>query len=327
MIKTILLPTIDLIFKILFGSADSKEILADLLFSVLNLPQEEYEDLTISNPFLLQEYKGDKLGILDIKLKLKTGKVINIEMQVDSLPFLETRILFYSSKMVTEQIGEGDNYDKIKPVISIIITDHIAIKQSQKFHHNFGLYDIETGMKFTDKVEIHILEIPKARKTQIKPETESLLNWMEFFDIKNREDLAMVAEKSPIMKKATSRLLTISQDEQARELYEARLKEQRDIISREYAARQEGMEQGIERGIEQGIERGIEQGIEQGIERGIEQGIERGIERGIWLVAKNLLKLNMPTNEIALATGLTEEEIEGVRNSELKIKTSKTRRI
>ena len=84
----------------------------------------------------------------------------------------------------------------------------------------------------------------------------------------------MVAEKSPIMKKATSRLLTISQDEQARELYEARLKEQRDIISREYAARQEG----------------------------------------IWLVAKNLLKLNMPTNEIALATGLTEDEIEGVRN-------------
>ena len=65
----------------------------------------------------------------------------------------------------------------------------------------------------------------------------------------------------------------------------------------------------IEQGIEIGFERGIEQGIEQGIERGIEQGIEQGIELRNVEVAKNLLAMNFPINDIMKATGCTEEQI------------------
>ena len=46
----------------------------------------------------------------------------------------------------------------------------------------------------------------------------------------------MLAEKSPTMKKATLRLLELSADEKARQLYEARLKEQRDNYAREKGA-------------------------------------------------------------------------------------------
>ncbi|MCL2217660.1 MAG: Rpn family recombination-promoting nuclease/putative transposase [Defluviitaleaceae bacterium] len=95
-------------------------------------------------------YKGDKLGILDVKLKLKTGKVINIEVQVDPMPFMESRILFYVSKLITEQMDKSDQYGKIKRVISIIITDHTLIKHSEKYHHHFGLYDIKSGIQLTD---------------------------------------------------------------------------------------------------------------------------------------------------------------------------------
>ena len=137
----ILSPMSDIIFKLLFGAEGSIEILTDFLLAVLNLSPDEYDEITISNPFLLQEYKGDKLGILDVKLKLKSGKIINVELQADSMPFMESRILFYVSKMITEQINESDQYEKIKRVISIIITGHPLIKQSEKYHHRFGLYD------------------------------------------------------------------------------------------------------------------------------------------------------------------------------------------
>ena len=208
---------------------------------MLNLSPNEYDDISISNPFLLQEYKGDKLGILDVKLKLKTGKVLNIEIQVDPMPFMESRIMFYVSKLVTEQINESEQYDKIKRVISIITTDHTLIKESDKFHHRFGLYDIESRILLTDIMEIHTLEIPKARKlfrdkednTTNKPQ---LLDWMKFLDVKTEEELNMLAEKSPVMKKATIRLLELSADERARQLYEARLKEQRDSWAREQGA-------------------------------------------------------------------------------------------
>ena len=43
----ILLPKVDVIFKLLFGDNRNKEILIDFLQSVLNLPDEEYEEITI----------------------------------------------------------------------------------------------------------------------------------------------------------------------------------------------------------------------------------------------------------------------------------------
>ena len=232
----ILSPMTDIIFKLLMGTENSKEILTDFLLAVLNLSQDEYEEITIQNPFLLQEFKGDKLGILDVKLKLKSGKILNIEVQVEPMPFMESRILFYVSKLITEQIGESDQYEKIKRVISIIITGHPMIKQSEKYHHHFRLYDIESDILLTDALEIHTLEVPKARKVSEDTERTDLLDWMKFFDVKTEDELNMLAKKSPAMKRATLRLLELSADEKARQLYEARLKEQRDSYAREKGA-------------------------------------------------------------------------------------------
>jgi predicted transposase/invertase (TIGR01784 family) len=251
------------------GTENSKEILTDFLLAVLSLSPDEYDEITIQNPFLLQEYKGDKLGILDVKLKLKSGKILNIEVQVDPMPFMESRILFYVSKLITEQIGESDQYEKIKRVISIIITGHPLIKQSEKYHHHFGLYDIESKVLLTDALEIHTLEVPKARKVDEDSEKADLLNWMKFFDARTEEDLNMLAQKSPAMKRATLRLLELSADEKARQLYEARLKEQRDSYARE---------------------------------RGAEKN-------ALLVVAQNLIARGRPVDEIVEDTGLTREEV------------------
>ncbi|MCL2221800.1 MAG: Rpn family recombination-promoting nuclease/putative transposase [Oscillospiraceae bacterium] len=271
----ILSPMSDIIFKLLMGTETGKDILSDFLLAVLKLPPHEYDDITIMNPFLLQEYKGDKLGILDVKLKLKSGKVLNIEVQIDPMPFMESRILFYISKLVTEQIGESDQYDKIKPVISIIITGHTLIADSEKYHHHFRLYDVENRVLLTDSLGIYTLEVPKARNVVDEDEDLDLLNWMKFFDIKSEEDADMLATKSPEMRKATVRLMELSADEKARQLYEARLKEQRDNYAREWGA----------------------------------------VHGAKIEIAKKLLKRNRPINEIMEDTGLTYDEIESLQNS------------
>ena len=271
----ILSPMMDIIFKLLMGAENSKEILSDFLMAVLNLAPDELEDITISNPILLQEYKGDKLGILDVKLKLKSGKVLNIEVQVDHIPHMDNRILFYVSKLITEQIGESDQYEKIKPVISIIITGHTLIKQSEKFHHHFKLYDIENGVLLTDALQIHTLEVPKTRKISEDTTKAELLNWMKFFDIKSEEDMEMLSRKSPAMKRATLRLKELSADEKTRQIYDERLKEQRDRYAREQGARQD--------------------------------------ER--FIIASNMLMDSEPFDKIARYTGLTYDDIEDLQNT------------
>ena len=64
----------------------------------------------------------------------------------------------------------------------------------------------------------------------------------------------------------------------------------------------EGMQEGIEIGMKQGMEKGMEQGMEKGMEKGMKQGMEQGMEKKGRTVIMNLLKLNMPIDNIAAAT-------------------------
>ena len=70
----------DWIFKLLFGDIRHKSMLINLLKGFVELPDEEYE-LTFLDTHLKPETEDDKLGILDVKVQTKSGKIINIEIQ------------------------------------------------------------------------------------------------------------------------------------------------------------------------------------------------------------------------------------------------------
>ena len=271
--NTILKPKTDIVFKLLFGSETSTEILTDFLMAVLNLSPDEYDEVAITNPILLQEYKEDKLGILDVRLKLKSGKIIHVEIQVQPTKFMKERILFYDAKLITDQIGESDKYSKIKRVISIVITDYILINESLKYHHCFKLHDPENNVTFTDLFEIHTLEIPKIGESDSTP----LWNWMKFLDVKTEEELRMIAVKNPVIEKAAMRVLELSADEKARMLYEDRLKAQRDRWARD------------------------------------EYVEDMATAKAQQAFAIKLLQRNRPIDEIVEDTGLSYEEVEALR--------------
>ncbi|MDR3123177.1 MAG: Rpn family recombination-promoting nuclease/putative transposase [Treponema sp.] len=67
---TLMLPKVDIAFKLLFGDERSKNILTDFLKAVLpDLAEEEFEELTIVDPHLKREFIDDKLEILDVKAR------------------------------------------------------------------------------------------------------------------------------------------------------------------------------------------------------------------------------------------------------------------
>ncbi|MCL1793959.1 MAG: Rpn family recombination-promoting nuclease/putative transposase [Oscillospiraceae bacterium] len=266
-------PKSDIIFKLLFGDERSIDMLTDFLKAVLRLPADEYEEVIIVDPHLLREYDRDKLGILDVKVKTKTKKVIDIEIQVEPTPGFKERIIYYSSKMVTEQIGSSEKHHEIKRVISIIITNYELIKKSPKYHHRFVLYDPENGVEFTDLIEVNTLELQKIPEAEDGTE---LWNWLKFLSAERKEDLEMIAERSPQVKKAVVRLMELSNDERMRLLYESRQKMEWDIQSRERGA----------------------------------------IKTREHEIAKNLLSMDMPIDKIVTATGLTREEIEELQTAD-----------
>ena len=73
----------------------------------------------------------DKIGILDVRAIID-GKInCDIEVQVVDQRNIEKRILFYWSKLYIDSIKEGNDYNKLKKTIIVLILDYNLEKLSK----------------------------------------------------------------------------------------------------------------------------------------------------------------------------------------------------
>jgi predicted transposase/invertase (TIGR01784 family) len=241
----IMLPKVDFAFKLLFGDRRSKNILADFLKAVLpGLAQEEFEELTIADPHLKREFAGDKLEILDVKVRTAGGKSINIEIQISDMPEMRSRISYSLSNMITEQIGMGGHYSELKQAVSIVITDYDFIPETERCHTVFRMLERDEHFPFNDLMEINVLNLERL---PVDGEGK-LMDWLRFLKAEREEEFKMLAEKNPIINEAYCKLQEMSEDKANRMIYEARLKAQRDEYSRIEGALRKGREEGREEG-------------------------------------------------------------------------------
>jgi uncharacterized protein YaeQ len=94
----------------------------------------------------------------------------------------------------------------------------------------------------TDKIEIHIIELEKAREEYLKDKNNKKAQWMLFIDNPNSEEVHKVMNENKDIEKATVEIVKMSEDEKMRKLAELREKAIMDEKSI-YAA---GMDKGIE---------------------------------------------------------------------------------
>jgi len=224
-IRVILPVKSDVVFRLFFADERDTNDLVKFLKAVVRLPEDDYNEIEIADPHLLREFDGDKLAIIDVKLHTKSKKTIHIEIQLRVTPELKERIVYYGSKLITEQLGKGNDYDTIKKVISIVITEEPLIADSPKYHHRFVMYDQEAGIEFSDLLEIHTLELNKLPLTADGTE---LYDWAKFINAETEEELDMLAERNPQFQPTIVKLRELSADEKARDLYERREKARRD---------------------------------------------------------------------------------------------------
>ncbi|MDR2542184.1 MAG: Rpn family recombination-promoting nuclease/putative transposase [Treponema sp.] len=75
-------PLEDFAFKQIFGEQQNIDITRAFLKTLLDIPENEFEKLTVVNPTIGKIFKRGKAGIVDIKLTTKSGKIIHVELQV-----------------------------------------------------------------------------------------------------------------------------------------------------------------------------------------------------------------------------------------------------
>ena len=92
-------PTVDYCFKELLAYP---EIRKGFVAAILNQDPEEIAETTLMPTILGKDTENGKYGILDVRIKMKSGTQMDLEMQVAPFKFWDNRVIFYLSKMYTD---------------------------------------------------------------------------------------------------------------------------------------------------------------------------------------------------------------------------------
>ena len=288
--------------------------LSELLF-------EEITILEVLESESNQEQDRDKFNRLDIKVKNSHQEIILIEIQYSSeLDYLQ-RILYATSRAVTEHLNKGDAYSKINKVISVNILyfdfgdgDDYLYKGSTQFIGMNNKMPLRLNAKQTelyqsDQVAALYPEYYLIKINNFNDHAKNSLDeWIYF--LKNEEIKDNFKARGLKQAKETLDYLKMSKAERLRYQrhednthHRASLHESTFII-----AKMEGIEEGIEQGIEQGIE--LEK---KKSEKKLAAEKQKREQEQILLI-KRLSQQGFAQENIAKMLNLSDEDVKAVLN-------------
>ena len=280
---------------IFMRSVVKPNILKPLLEYIL---EKEIVELEILNPNLIQDYFKVRGQRLDALVKTKED-IINVEINSNYNEEILIRNLHYIFKLASENTKRGNKYKIDNKIVQI----NLNFSNSKYEKCEYLLYDKRNELILTDYIKIYNIGIDKYIKNYYNngkkfTKGEDLIIMLDL----DKKELEELSEKSDIVDNFKEDVIKANEDEFVVEW-----------ISKEEEQKQYE-EVMYEKGLNQGLNRGKQQGLLEGIEQGIEQGFKKGVKKTNINNARKMLELNMDLDMISKITGLTKEEIKGLRN-------------
>ena len=293
--------TNDYAFKKLFGTEENKDVMIEFVSLVTGMNKADFEDVKIENTELIPMFFTDKRGRVDVKIALKNGAKIDVEMQNIFFSDYPKRSLYYWAQLFLENFHRGYEYSELNKCISINILN-APFPLTDKLHSEYKILEVEKHTLLDDVFEMHFFDLTKLKEGDMLHTMSEIEQWLLF--IKTRKDAVRegLSENNPVMSKANEALKHFYLTDEDKKLYLMANNARSDIASIRGDGRREGREEGREEGSREGREKGREEGMREGIEEGSHA---KAIE-----TARNCLALKMSVGTIAKITGLSIEEIE-----------------
>ena len=205
----------------------------------------------IENPIELGKTIEDKDCVLDIKLTLNGGKIINIEVQNTDEDNWPERSLLYWSRAY-DNLKQGQDYSELLPTCHIGILNFTLFPEAPQFYSEYRILNTENHYCYTDKFCIRVLDL-----TQIENAGDAnprLLKWARIFLAKTIEELEQLAGREEALQEMVLELKKLSEEEKIRMACEAREDYERRMLTQYRAGERAGREEGITQGITRGQE-------------------------------------------------------------------------
>lgn len=262
-------------FKRIFGTKPNKDLLIDFLNSLFN-GEQVVKDVTFLNSEHVGDVHTDRKAIFDVYCENEKGEKFIVEMQNAYQTYFKDRSLYYATFPIREQAqkGEGWNY-KLKYVYVVALLNYDMSDPAfsdDTINHDIGLLDKQTHRVFNDKLTFKYVEISKFNK-RIEELKTNYDKWLFVLQNLSRLDCQPEYLKTAVFNRlfAEAEIAKFTRAE-LRE-YEDSLKAYRDI------------------------------------KNSLDSAEEKGERKKAIEIAKNLLEMGMPIDNIMKATGLSLEEI------------------
>lgn len=269
--------------KNLMGKDERKGLALDFLNSIVELEDNKYfVDLKFLNTEKTPDKIDGKLSRLDIQAQTDDGTFWDIEVQVSREDYMPERSLFYLSRIYGNQLNSGEKYPVLKRTIGInLLNFNLDQLKTLSSWHNYCCFCVpNTNVVVTRHLEMHFLELPKIKISDIK-KLKKAEQWGAYFSGKYTDkDMEVLAMNNPVIKQALD--------------YEAYFNSN-DELRKEYLAREEAI-------LDERIRHGYSH------QRGVQEGIQKEKLQNII----NFLKLGVDIETIAKGVNLSIDEIKKI---------------
>ncbi len=258
--------------------------------------------------------KQDKFNRVDIKVKNSKEEIILIEIQYErELDYLQ-RMLYATSKTISEHIQEGKAYAEITRVISIAVLyfnfgegDDYIYQGTTSFigMHNHSVLKLNPKQTELYKAELVKKLFPQYYLIRINNfndlAKDSLDEWIYF--LKNEEIKSEFKAKGLAKAKEVLDYLKCSEAERREyEAFKESLHDQASMYESTYVV-----------GQMEGEKIGMVKGEQIGLEKGEKIGLEKGKMEMSFEIARALKLQNVAIEIIVATTGLTKAEVENLK--------------
>ena len=275
----------DDVFKIALGKNENVHLLKDFLQAIL---KREITNIVVKTEVTLDKtVKNSKECRLDLLAEIDNKEQINVEIQNSNKYNTVSRSLYYGSTLYRNSLKEGDDYNKAKRTVVIMILDYNEFKDGT-YHEVARMKRDYNNEIITDKVEYHYIQLPKFIETVKEIKTDEEM-WIAYISNQlNKEEKGELIRMKKSIEEINAIVDEVMND---KDVYDALTIRELNEYDRKAA-------------------------LSYAKEKGEAEGMEKGERKSKIEMAKLMLKDNKDVEEIKKYTGLTEEELENIDNLE-----------
>ena len=262
-------PLNNLVFSCIFQSEEKTgpamlEFLNAVLAHVGEEPIEEIIDMMSEYP-LMADRPGQKYGRLDVRVRARSGRLFDIEVQIEK-DYVNERSFFYGGRMATAEFESGLTYDKMPPVRVINIVDfYIREDHSHVVEPVVMVYENAPEEEATDVFKMYHIQMPAFRrdhKTLESVKDDLFLEWLYLLDegYKRKEEMEEMAAMTEGMLNFAKQYNIAINDPLLVRRYQMDQDARREEAFRMSMAAKKGEENGYKLGKEDGFKLGKEDG-------------------------------------------------------------------